>query len=53
MGGLLGHEGLGLGRLVQNTVQPLVPLALLATGFCGLISCGMLATASAIGKTGE
>ena len=53
MGGLLGQEGLGLGRLVQDTAQPLVPLALLTTGFFGLISCGMFATSAAIGKAGE
>jgi hypothetical protein len=51
--GLLGHEDLGLGRLVQNTGQPLVPLALLTAGFFGLISCGMFATAAAIGDADE
>jgi hypothetical protein len=51
--GLLGHEDLGLGRLVQDTVQPLVPLTLLTAGFFGLISCGMFATAAVIGDANE
>ena len=53
IGGLLGCDDLEVGRLMRDTAEPFVPFVLLVTGFFGLISCGMFATAAAIVKTGE
>jgi hypothetical protein len=52
LSGLLGRDDLELGRLIRETSEPFVPFVLLVTGFFGLISCSMLATVAAIGKTG-
>jgi hypothetical protein len=53
IGGLLGRDDWELGRLLRDTVEPFASFVLLATGFFGLICCGMFATAAAIGNTGE